>query len=379
MIDERIFDELVAEFRREDAKGGYEERRREWWGKLGVKELITEEGIERLDPDAALWLYKNVGWGAKLYPRSFLESGIDSIKKALKYLLYGADPVEKRFFHVVDSRGDLKLAGAAREFASFLLCMRDPKSFAIWNGAVDAGLKMLGFLPARTRGEHVGVTYTKICQACEDVRQRAGFADLQATDEFIELIAHGIIGAEIFGASGQEPVEPETEPEAKEHTRLQWMLVKIGKMEGHDVWVATNDRARSYKKEVLGELCLKELPHFAGPQVLRIAQAIDVIWFKRNTAQPVGFFEIETTTSIYSGLLRLNDVRIDYPIPLCSIVGPQNRQPEFERQLARRSFMASGLAEVCTYLTTDQVRKLYQAEEERVGILGHSGGVGSAL
>jgi type II restriction enzyme len=42
---------------------------------------------------------------------------------------------------------------------------------------------------------------------------------------------------------------------------------------------------------------------------------IDVIWFRRGTGQPHRFFEVEHSTSVYSGLLRFNDVIIDYPIP----------------------------------------------------------------
>jgi hypothetical protein len=44
---------------------------------------------------------------------------------------------------------------------------------------------------------------------------------------------------------------------------------------------------------------------------------IDVIWFRRGTGHPVRFFEVEHSTSVYSGLLRFNDVMIDFPIERC--------------------------------------------------------------
>src|SRR5207253_1018014 len=108
---------------------------------------------------------------------------------------------------------------------------------------------------------------------------------------------------------------------------------------------------------------LANLPHFAGPEVLNIAKMIDVIWFKKGTASPVCFFEIEHSSTVYSGLLRLNDVRIDYPVPKAFIVAAQNRHPLFERQIGRRTFVNSELSEVCQFLSYDDVKKLMQSSE----------------
>lgn len=52
------------------------------------------------------------------------------------------------------------------------------------------------------------------------------------------------------------------------------------------------------------------MPQFTQSSTLTIAKYIDVIWFIKGTANPIRFFEIEHSTSIYSGLLRLNDVKI---------------------------------------------------------------------
>jgi len=163
----------------------------------------------------------------------------------------------------------------------------------------------------RERGEHIGKTYVKILKILKDLREKCEFDDLSVVDEFVELIYHGKIGEGLV-LEGVEEIPEEIIGEEKEnlHTKIQWMLIKIGIMEGHDVWVAMNDQNRRYKNEKFADVCSKELPHFAGPDVLRVARSIDVIWFKKHSAQPIHFFEIEHTTSIYSGLLRLNDVKI---------------------------------------------------------------------
>ncbi len=110
-------------------------------------------------------------------------------------------------------------------------------------------------------------------------------------------------------------------------------------------------------------MTLDELPHFAGPNVLRIAKSIDVIWFKKRTATPVCFFEIEHSTSMYSGLLRFNDVRIDYPIPKAFIVAPKERESLFESQIQRRTFVSAELSEICQFLSYDDVKKLLKSHE----------------
>ena len=122
-------------------------------------------------------------------------------------------------------------------------------------------------------------------------------------------------------------------------------------------------------EECLADLALETLPHFAGPNVLDIAQHIDVIWFKQNTAAPVKFFEIEHSTSIYSGLLRMNDVRIDYPLPEAIIVAPKERVTTFDRQIMRRSFNHSGLTEICRFVSYEDVERLYEVEKLRKELL----------
>ena len=374
MISRKKFDQLVAEFRRQQDAGSYEQRRADWWGTFTFQ--ISPEWIDAVTEEEALQLYKTTGWGVKLYHRTFLENGLDRIKASLYYLLYGEDPIEERFFNVVDQQGSHKLGGVGREFASFLLCVHDNQQYGIWNRPVDEGLKLLRMTPRRERGEHVGQIYAKVVSRLKELQELGGFADLQFTDEFLELLSKEFIGKDVLTRKEEPPtVSVETEaPEVSEeainlHTRMQWFLTKIGRWEGHDVWVAVGDRNKTHRGERLVDLTLDNLPHFAGPNVLDVAQYIDVIWFKANTSSPVKFFEIEHSTPIYSGLLRMNDVRIDYPLPEALIVAPKERQSTFEKQIVRRTFNYSGLAEVCRFMTYDDVEKLYEVEKLRKELL----------
>ena len=65
----------------------------------------------------------------------------------------------------------------------------------------------------------------------------------------------------------------------------------------------------------------------------------------------------EHSTSVYSGLLRFNDVMIDFPIPEAFIGGDgEKTRAKFEREIKRRTFEHSGLRKVTLFLYNDHVR-----------------------
>jgi hypothetical protein len=183
------------------------------------------------------------------------------------------------------------------------------------------------------------------------------------------------------------PVEAEvaaegTRPEPRTHTEIQAKLRDIGLLEGFDVWVA--DRGIDWNGHPLGEGCLTDLPVVAADRTRSVMRMIDVIWFRKGAGHPVRFFEIEHSTSVYSGLLRFNDVLVDFPIPEAFIVGDgEKTRAKFEREIARRTFEHSGLRKVTRYLYYEHVRdtwRKFQAVGEGSREWSHSGpGSSSAI
>ena len=102
--------------------------------------------------------------------------------------------------------------------------------------------------------------------------------------------------------------EQEVVKEPAAHTEIQWLLLKLGVDMGFGVWVARNDRSRSFNGHRFSELpALKSsLPLQFDDATNRTIELIDVLWLDRNAI--VAAFEIESTTSIYSGLLRMADL-----------------------------------------------------------------------
>ena len=123
---------------------------------------------------------------------------------------------------------------------------------------------------------------------------------------------------------------------------------------GFDVWVARNDRSRGVPGHQLAELprLKSELPWPFDDATNRTIELIDVRWLKGHAI--VAAFEIESTTSIYSGLLRMSDAIAMQPnlnIPLY-LVAPDERREKVLVDMNSPTFsrLSPLLPEVCRYI-----------------------------
>ncbi|MCR6631314.1 MAG: type II restriction endonuclease [Magnetospirillum sp.] len=130
------------------------------------------------------------------------------------------------------------------------------------------------------------------------------------------------------------------------HTEVQAWLRDLGHALGFDVWVAANDRNRGYGSGRLGDGCLENLPpaigQAPGADAIRL---IDVLWLERGEARVAGAFEVEHTTSIHSGIVRLLDLALGGDLHSPNglfLVAPDDREGEVRTQLARPAFSRIG-------------------------------------
>lgn len=131
--------------------------------------------------------------------------------------------------------------------------------------------------------------------------------------------------------------------EERLHTKIQYLLIKMGNALGYDVCVASNDRSKSFEDQKFSFICIPELPEIeASPEVLRTIGLIDVLWFDRDSKAIICAFEVEKSTSIYSGILRLVDMTLtlsNNKTMIC-LLAPNEREKEIEAQLRRPSISA---------------------------------------
>lgn len=128
------------------------------------------------------------------------------------------------------------------------------------------------------------------------------------------------------------------------HTQMQLLLTKLGKALGYDVLVASNDRGKSFQDDKFSFHCLCGLPDLGvAEDVAATIDLIDVLWFEKGTSRVVCGFEVEKSTSIYSGLLRLADLALALPDHSIRIflVAPDAREKEVLAQLRRPSVLAA--------------------------------------
>jgi type II restriction enzyme len=126
-----------------------------------------------------------------------------------------------------------------------------------------------------------------------------------------------------------------------EHTQIQYLLIKVGWALRYDVYVARNDRDRSYDGQSFALLTILTLPQMGWPQkAMDTTNLIDVIWLKPGTSEIVSAFEIEKSTSIYSGILRMEVLARSISECACHFyrVAPNRREKEVIAQLNRPAF-----------------------------------------
>jgi hypothetical protein len=144
---------------------------------------------------------------------------------------------------------------------------------------------------------------------------------------------------------------------ATRHSEIQHALLRLGRDMGFDLWVARNDRSKVWKGIALGALegLVDELPTQFNEATNRTIELIDVLWLKGNSI--VAAFEVECTTSVYSGLLRMSDLLALQPNLTIDLflVAPEERRDKVENELMRPTFKLreKPLASVCGFLGFD--------------------------
>lgn len=130
------------------------------------------------------------------------------------------------------------------------------------------------------------------------------------------------------------------------HTEMQYHLLKIGSALGYDVVCASNDRSRSHQGSNFSFLSLPKFPELTVDEAaLGTIRLVDVIWFEKGGNKIVCAFEVEKSTSIYSGILRLTDLFLSLPEhqKRLYLVVPVQREKEVILQLNRPSVSKHGI------------------------------------
>jgi hypothetical protein len=144
--------------------------------------------------------------------------------------------------------------------------------------------------------------------------------------------------------------------EISEHLKIQWKLICLGKKAGTKIWVPKSDQTKIGKEYQFDEF---EPEFTAGIDVpAKYVENIDVVWkeeFRIDAA-----FEIEHSTSVYSGLLRFSDLKIiapnsNYPL---FIVSPAEKRNRILEQIKRPTFKMIGFDKKVRFLPYEALEEI---------------------
>lgn len=156
--------------------------------------------------------------------------------------------------------------------------------------------------------------------------------------------------------------EEKDEESKRKHTEIEYKLLWLGDTLGLSVWVATDDRKKSYEGIALSDLpgVLSFLPSNIRAKTPQSIERIDVLWLHDNNI--VAAFEVEHKTSIDSGLLKMSDMLVAMAgtAILTFIVAPNRRLDEARKKMNRPTFKATGQTDSCRFIPYSDLTDKYK-------------------
>jgi len=162
----------------------------------------------------------------------------------------------------------------------------------------------------------------------------------------------------------QDFLEEKIKRAPTEHDEMQWRLISLGNKASLDVWVPINDQGKQYNGNKFKEHTIKKFQEALDVPIY--VKNIDTVWKLGLSIKAA--FEIEHSTSIYSGILRLSDLRAlapnsNYPL---FIVANRNKKSRVFNQLRRPTFANDymNLDKVIKFLSYDSIRELDESQKD---------------
>jgi hypothetical protein len=218
-----------------------------------------------------------------------------------------------------------------------------------------------------------------ICKALQEQNVENRRYELDAVDRrhiaqrMVVRTETGEIEVEIPEPEEEEKIAPatvEADQEIKASIKMQANVAHLGAILGFNIWVPPRDRGRIVEALPRGwhDKLITTLPLNYDTATLKTIENIDVIWLDRRSIAQA--FEVEHTTAIYSGLLRMADLLALQPRIQISlhIVAPTSRREQVRREIVRPVFSVlegGAMAERCSFLSYDALENILKQQNLR--------------
>jgi type II restriction enzyme len=306
-------------------------------------------------------------WKPKLRIPDIYEN--DANKKAFGRFLKACNQAttEDQLLEEIDKLDRQQIKGLGPAVANILYFIH-PTIFPPFNTAIVKGFNLISGKKIKLGSWHEYVTMRQMIIEMNGIHKNLLSKDLGAiggffyevgigrlvVDENIGVVLENIEKISKIKRKRHLEILSDTNEE-NEHSEMQYYLAILGKMLGYQVWIALNDHRREWNQQKLGEFSVSKLnlPNLSSPLKDTI-RLIDVLWLDHNE-QIIGAFEVEKSTSIYSGILRLHDLALTLPDHQTRffLVAPNKREKEIKAQLLRPSIQQSNACQMSYILFSD--------------------------
>lgn len=340
------------------------EERLAWYRKHLTREHVTKLTQEEFSTlIKGLWAV-NI-WHNKDYKVQKLieDNGLEKIRSALKDLLYDTSGIDARWDAF---RATIK--GLGPSSLSEILTFFDPQQHALVNLKPYEVLPRIGYSIAHVTD---GKSYKRATEELAKVKLQLANAGIQDADFILTDFFIAYLFYEVFELEGRRksPIAGPLPPASTEepagackgleltiatHESAEAVLLMLGKLLGYDTY--TPDASRTYDGQKLGEIAtLDDLPPFASEGIMDSARNIDVVWLKEE--YPECFFEVEHTTGVTPGLLRIYQAqKVNAKF---FIVGPKEVLRRYEREVQKAPFKS--IKEKYCFRSYEELRDMYLA------------------
>ncbi len=318
------------------------------------RKYLSKDRIEKLTAGELATLIKDL-WATNIWHNKDYKAdkvieynGLDKVRASLEELFYGDGALEKRWDTF---RATIK--GFGPSSLSEILTFHDAETYALVNLKPYRVLPLIGFSISPVSD---GQSYRKAVEEIGKVKallqeNSLKDADFIVTDFFIAYLFYDVFDLQFKREEKpQTPTGPKQEPKQppmrtavpaisldapaiETHEAAEAVLLMLGNLLGYDTY--TPDASKTFNGEKLGDIAtLEELPDFTNAKIMESVQNIDVVWLKDEW--PEFFFEVEHTTGVTSGLLRIYQAE-KLPAKFF-IVGPQDVLKRYEREVEKAPF-----------------------------------------
>lgn len=338
--------QFEARLRKELSDAGWRKEREErsaWF-----QRALSPGNIETLSADEFGKIIRSL-WASRLWTnKDYLVANIleqnemDHIRASLKDLLHSRDPLDQRFDRC-------KIKGLGPSSITETLVFFDPQQYCLWNDKPKNVLPLLGMKKLVSDRAYKypinGRDYVRCNQALGLVRDElasCGFPDLDFLDVDIFM---WLLFTEVVKKQPVIPSAPLSEPEIKpeptglvltDHWDAVACLVELGNLLGYDTYVSDPGKTSTLFSKKLGDLAdLQDIPPFTLERYLDTIRYVDVIWFRDEF--PAACFEVEHSTNVTKGLLRLFQIR-RFTDARFFIVAPTSVRSKFDTETSKDPF-----------------------------------------